>query len=116
MLRILSTGGCLLPGGSGPGGCLLLVGGSPGPHARGKLRGIRSRPTPKGEIEGDQVHPTGMHSCNTVAWTGLRHIEQPKQSLKQNLSNFTFFTVATVRKLEIKLFNLIPPSSNERPS
>ena len=61
----------------------------PGPHPRGKLRGIRSRPTPKGEIEGDQIqgphprgklrgirskappygqwaastHPTGMHSC-----------------------------------------------------
>ena len=27
----------------------------PGPHPRGKLRGIRSRPTTKGEIEGDQV-------------------------------------------------------------
>ena len=26
-----------------------------GPHPRGKLRGIRSRPTPKGEIEGDQI-------------------------------------------------------------
>ena len=34
----------------------------PGPHPRGKLRGIRSRPTPKGEIEGDQIqgpHPRG---------------------------------------------------------
>ena len=29
----------------------------PGPHPRGKLRGIRSRPTPKGEIEGDQIQP-----------------------------------------------------------
>ena len=27
----------------------------PGPPPRGKLRGIRSRPTPKGEIEGDQI-------------------------------------------------------------
>ena len=27
----------------------------PGPHPRGKLRGIRSRPTPKGEMEGDQI-------------------------------------------------------------
>ena len=27
----------------------------PGPHPRGKFRGIRSRPTPKGEIEGDQI-------------------------------------------------------------
>ena len=26
-----------------------------GPHPRGKLRGIKSRPTPKGEIEGDQI-------------------------------------------------------------
>ena len=26
-----------------------------GPHPRGKLRGIRSRPTPKGEIEGNQI-------------------------------------------------------------
>ena len=48
--------GCLL------GGCLLWEGvpapggwGPPGPHPRGKLRGIRSRPTPKGQIEGDQV-------------------------------------------------------------
>ena len=29
----------------------------PGPHARGKLTGMRSRPTPKGEIEGDQIPP-----------------------------------------------------------
>ena len=62
----------------------------PGPHPGGKLRGIRPRPTPKGEIQGDQVqaniqvgnsggsgpdpppptttaaggtYPTGMHSC-----------------------------------------------------
>ena len=58
-------------GGSGPKGvpapkvgweCLLLEGlvpapggGYPGLHPRGKLRGIRSRPTPKGEIEGDQI-------------------------------------------------------------
>ena len=27
----------------------------PSPRQRGKLRGIRSRPTPKGEIEGDQI-------------------------------------------------------------
>ena len=27
----------------------------PGPHPRGKLRGIRSRPTSKGEIDGDQI-------------------------------------------------------------
>ena len=47
---ILSTaGGGLLCGVPSPGG------GSPGPHTRGNLRGIRSRPTPKGEIEGDQV-------------------------------------------------------------
>ena len=30
-------------------------GSGPGPHPRGKLRGIRSRSTPKGEIEGDQI-------------------------------------------------------------
>ena len=30
-------------------------GSGPGPHPMGKLRGIRSRPTPKGEIEGDQI-------------------------------------------------------------
>ena len=29
----------------------------PGLHPRGKLRGIRSRPTPRGEIEGDQNPP-----------------------------------------------------------
>ena len=28
---------------------------APGPHTRGNLRGIRSRPTPNGDIEGDQV-------------------------------------------------------------
>ena len=35
--------------------------GSPGPHPRGKLRGIWSRPTAKGEIEGDlvQAHTQG---------------------------------------------------------
>ena len=52
-------------------------GSDPGPHPRGKLRGIRSRLTPKGEIEGDQIqaagtHPTGMHSCffcnRTLCW------------------------------------------------
>ena len=31
-----------------------LRGSDPGPHPRGKFRGIRSRPTPKGEIQGDQ--------------------------------------------------------------
>ena len=66
---VCSHGGCLVWGG-------LLLGGvpgqgyvcsqegvgtwsrgedSPGPHPRGKLRGIRSRPTPKGEIERDQM-------------------------------------------------------------
>ena len=37
------------------GGVPAPKGGPPGPHPRGKLRGIRSRPTPKGEIEGDQI-------------------------------------------------------------
>ena len=61
------SGGCLLLGGvpaSGGGACsqggpaaggVPAPGGAPGPHPRGKLRGIRSRPTAKGEIEGDQV-------------------------------------------------------------
>ena len=54
---ILSTGGAC----SGGGGLQAHTKGGtwrgwdPGPHPRGKLRGIRSRPTPKGEIEGDQV-------------------------------------------------------------
>ena len=30
-------------------------GSDPGPHPRGELRGIRFRPTPKGEIKGDQI-------------------------------------------------------------
>ena len=36
-------------------------GSGPGPHPRGKLRGIWSRPTPKGEVEGDlvQAHTQG---------------------------------------------------------
>ena len=36
----------------------------PGPHPRGKLWGIRSRPTPKGEIQGDQIqaHTQGGNS------------------------------------------------------
>ena len=67
-----------------------LAGGrSPGPQPRGKLRGIWSRPTPMGEVEGDLAggacsggnppppsvmataaggtHPTGMHAyCKSV--------------------------------------------------
>ena len=41
-------------GGSGGGSC-------PGPHPRGKWRGIWSRPTAKGEVEGDlvQAHSQG---------------------------------------------------------
>ena len=38
-------------------------GSDPGPHPRGKLRGIRSRPTPKGGIEGDQIQ-THTHGGN----------------------------------------------------
>ena len=79
-----TQGGSL--GGSGQGGPQAHIqggswgGSGPGPHPRGKLRGIWSRPTPKGEVEGDLVqaqpppfpvtataaagtHPTGMHSC-----------------------------------------------------
>ena len=57
-LQQVSSGGVCIPaciqvqahtqGGNGGGS-------GPGPHPRGKLRGIRSRPTPKGEMEGDQV-------------------------------------------------------------
>ena len=66
--RIRSTGGvpglggCLVPGGrvSGPRGAWSR-GGSPDPQPRGKLRGIWSRPTTKGEDEGDlvQAHNQG---------------------------------------------------------
>ena len=35
-----------------------------GPHPRGKLMGIRSRPTPKGEIQGDQPKLTFMWDCS----------------------------------------------------
>ena len=38
-----------------PGGGGKLRGSGPGPQPRMKLRGIRSRPTPEGEIEGDQI-------------------------------------------------------------
>ena len=71
-------------------GDVCFWGGSPGPQPRGQLRGIWSRPTAEGEIEGDLVqahsqggssgnqkqtpprqtataadgtHPTGIHSC-----------------------------------------------------
>ena len=76
-----SQGGCLVPGGwggvpgprgvPGPGGCLVLggawsrgvpgLGGSQGPQPRGKLRGIWSRLTTKGAVEGDlvQAHTQG---------------------------------------------------------
>ena len=40
---------------SGGGGVYPSMHSGPGPHPREKWRGIRSRPTPKGEIEGDQV-------------------------------------------------------------
>ena len=74
--------GCLLPGGCVcSGGCGLLTqahiqggnwgGSGPGPHPRGKLRGIRSRPTPKGEIEGDQVQ---AHTGLTVECWPLKAI------------------------------------------
>ena len=49
---VSGPGGALSQGGAGSGG-FWSQGGAPGPHPRGKLRGIRSRPTPKGEIEGN---------------------------------------------------------------
>ena len=50
----------------------------PGPHPRGKWRGIRSRPTPKGEIEGDQVqaHTQGGN------WRGIRSRPTPKGEIE----------------------------------
>ena len=41
--------------------CSRSPGGSPGPYTKGKLRGIWSRPTAKGEVEGDlvQAHTQG---------------------------------------------------------
>ena len=57
---ILFTGGGSDSGGVWFRGCLFPGGvwsqwGPPSLHPRGKLRGIRSRPTPKGEIKGDQI-------------------------------------------------------------
>ena len=53
----------------------------PGPHPRGKLRGIRSRPTPKGEIEGDQIqaHTQGGN------WGGIRSRPAPKGEIEGDL-------------------------------
>ena len=86
-----SGGGCLVrggagacSGGSGPRGGLLGGvwsgpggGASPGSHPRGKMWGIRSRPTPKGEIEGDQVqaHTQGGN------WRGSGPAPPPRQLL-----------------------------------
>ena len=85
---------CLTAGGSPLGGCLVLgglvdtplqahtnwgklrgirsrstpkgqiQGGSdPGPHPRGKFRGIRTRPPPRTTTAVGGTHPAGMHSC-----------------------------------------------------
>ena len=54
----MSALGGLVPGGVPAwGGLVWSWGASPGSHPRGKMWGIRSRPTPKGEIEVDQVQP-----------------------------------------------------------
>ena len=48
----------------------LARGRSPGPHPRGKLKGIWSRPTPKGEVEGDLVQaplPPDGYCCGRYA-------------------------------------------------
>ena len=52
--------------------------GPPDPHPRGKLRGITSRPTPKGEIEGDQIqaHTQGGH------WGGSDPGPHPRGKLR----------------------------------
>ena len=67
-----TQGGSL--GGSGWGGGVQAhtQGGSwggsgPGPHPRGKLRGIWSRPTPKGEVEGDLARGV-LQGC--LLWGG----------------------------------------------
>ena len=75
---VTAPGGCLLQGGVGPGGPL-------DPHPRGKLRLIRSRPTPKGEIEGDQVqaHTQGGN------WGGSGPGPHPRGKLRGNRSRPT---------------------------
>ena len=67
----VNGGGVPAPGGA-CSGCLLPVGGlvwggAPGPHPRQKLMGIRSRPTPKGEIEGDQTPSPDDYCCGRYA-------------------------------------------------
>ena len=63
----------------------------PGPHPRGKLRGIRSRPTPKGEIEGDQIqaHTQGGNEGGSgqgphprKKWRGIRCRPTPKGEME----------------------------------
>ena len=53
-------------------------GSDPGPRLRGKLRGIKSRPTPKGEIEGDQIqaHTQGGN------WGGSNPGPHPRGKLR----------------------------------
>ena len=41
--------------------------GSPGPHPRGKLRGIRSRPTAKGKLRGIQSRPTAKEEVEGMS-------------------------------------------------
>ena len=50
----------------------------PGPHQGGKLRGIRSRPTAKGEVEGDQIqaHTQGGN------WGGSDPGPHPREKLR----------------------------------
>ena len=59
---LFTGGGCLLPGGSGPGG-VPAPRGVPDPGGGVPAPGGCSRLTPKGEIEGDQVqaHTQGGH-------------------------------------------------------
>ena len=83
-------------GGSDPGPQAHTQGGNgggsdPGPHPRGKLRGIRSRPTPKGEIEGDQIqaHTQGGNGGGSDPgphprgkWKGIRSRPTPKGEIE----------------------------------
>ena len=62
----------------------------PGPHPRGKLRGIRSRPTPKGEIEGDQIqaHTQGGN------WRGSGTGQHPRGKLRGIRTKLPLMTTA----------------------
>ena len=57
-----------------------LLGGFPGPHPRGKMRGIWSRPTAKGEIKGDLVQAHSQGGGWGGIWLGGRCLLQRDQN------------------------------------